>query len=341
MEDLGIERMRYLSKEKYYIGMEYLKGYFSEIGVYIISGLSVERQKEILTLLGANICIDMLEAHMEGVLDDRLMEIAFEHKGDVILFNTRSANLIDSYIDDFANMVNLWGMRIYICSNDDIWKLKKYYEDVEAIVMLEAHDDKNGIKIRIVKNQLRETNIFFDNNTRRKFKQLKNRGQEKIVELLHKYQKDYIEYPKIFDDMLERCYEDICINEQVCNLMMNVNVDKYKKYECASGKYKIEVAENIEQLWKNVLQYDYMLTRSVDEIISGNSGALFISRNNCGWSDEIIAALLIEGKRISKINCKEFKEEDGESDFMLLMEWIIQFAKKNRLCINDVNFIFV
>ena len=341
MEDIDLEGVRYLNKENYCTGLHQLKQYLSEIGVYIISGLSEVMQKEILSLLGANICIDMLEEHMEGTLYDYLMEIARESCGDVILTNTKSMELIDSYIDSIEELSKLWGMRIYICSNDNIWKLNKLSEKLEAIAMLNASNEKNEIEIHIVRNHSKEISLYFDNNGKRKFELLKKQAYEDITGLLHKYKKACIDYPEIFDDMLDRCYEDICINKQVCNLMMNVNIDKYKKYECVDEKYKIEVATNIEQLWKNVLECDYMLTRSVDEIISGCSGALFVSRNNCSWSNDIIATLLVDGKRISEINCKEFKEEEGESDFMLLMEWIIQFAKKNRLCINDVNFIFV
>ena len=209
MKDIDLEGVRYLNKENYCTGLHQLKHYLSEIGVYIISGLSEVMQKEILSLLGANICIDMLEEHMEGTLYDYLMEIARESCGDVILTNTKSMELIDSYIDSIEELSKLWGMRIYICSNDNIWKLNKLSEKLEAIAMLNASNEKNEIEIHIVRNHSKEISLYFDNNGKRKFELLKKQAYEDITGLLHKYKKAYIDYPEIFDDMLDRCYEDI------------------------------------------------------------------------------------------------------------------------------------
>ena len=110
--------------------MNQLKHYTQEIGVYIISGLNQEKQNGIMSLLGVDICIDMLEEHMAGTLIDSLMDIALESDGDVILTNTKSLELIDGYIATIEDLSKSWGMRIYICYNDDALKLNKLFENV-------------------------------------------------------------------------------------------------------------------------------------------------------------------------------------------------------------------
>lgn len=134
-------------KEKYCIGLQQLKKYMTKMGVYIISGLSEEVQTEMQSLLGANTCINMLEEHMEGSLYEHIIDIAIEGDGDVILFNTKSKELIEAYIDTFEELAKFWKMRIHIYYQDDIGKLKNLQEYVEAIALFNIVSDENEIDV--------------------------------------------------------------------------------------------------------------------------------------------------------------------------------------------------
>lgn len=142
-----IERMKRLNEENNSIGLHQLKHYMSEIRVYIISGLSADMQEDVFSLLRANTCINMLEEHMEGTLYEHLMDIAIESGGDVILTNTKSVELIDSYIDAIEELAELWRMRIYICCNDNVCKLNKLYEKVKSIALFNISGDENKYDI--------------------------------------------------------------------------------------------------------------------------------------------------------------------------------------------------
>lgn len=316
-----------------------LNKWVSDYGVYVITGEVEKFQKEIscaLCSLNGNYLIykNMQDSHMSTDIIEDIVETSVVGKSEVVLMNA-SATFTKKYVETLSGLSEDFDIRIFICCDDKKIDIKDVMHFVRGTIQVIIYDEAAVAEFNVEMNKRqkfivdidRENNNVGDEITHKKIKVLRNSGYEKIASYLEMYMKKGSDYKDIAQNIVERCFEDICINKKVCDLELCVNTQKYRKYEITTDKFILKLTGNIVDLWQNVLEQENGLHNYVGEVLEGDLALLFIYKQ--GDLSKVIATI-----EVCNYEIKQFVYK-GHNQISIEMEkWLKSYVSKNNLRIS-------
>ena len=256
----------------------YYKNFYkwiSETGIYIIEGEADARRMLINKM-------NLYEIHAKEDLREAVFDAVFTCNGDVVLCDA-PVDLDESFMLLLIELSKEFHIRIFISFMKavDIDRIFLYAQgSIQAILQREAGVLELNVDTRKCEKFILDTDeVCIDREKEISCKLIKiinDLGYENISEYLEKYMDKYSRDKTIADYIVMRCFEDICINREACNLQLSINMEKYKKYECCYDEMILKIPGNIVELWQNVLMYGNGLYQYVSEVIEGDMALFFL-----------------------------------------------------------------
>lgn len=176
------------------------------------------------------------------------------------------------------------------------------------------------------------TDAFYNCPNPIKIMILRELGNEKIALGLEKYIKKF-ENDKILSDVIvDRCFNDICINSKICDLMLKINSKEYDVYEAESDVFTLQQAKKITTLWENVMEQENGLYNYVNEVMEGEAILLFLYRKEdlC----KAIATIEICDEKIER-----FIYTEREQIAIEVKEWLEDYVREKKLSICGTEYV--
>lgn len=316
-----------------------LNKWVSDHGVYVITGEVEKLEKEIscaLCSLNGKYLIykNLQDSHMVTDIIEDIVEASVVGKSDVVLMNA-SATFTKNYVETLSELSEDFNIRIFICCDDKKIDKKEVMHFVRGTIQVIIYDEVAVAEFNVEMNKRqkfivdidRENNNVEDEITHKKIKVLRNSGYEKIASYLEMYMKKGSDYKGIAENIVERCFEDICINKKVCDLELCVNTQKYKKYEIETNKFILKLSRDIVDLWQNVLEQENGLHNYVGEMLEGDLALLFMYKQ--GDLSKAIATIEVCNEKIMQFIYKGHNQISSEME-----KWLKNYISKKNLHIS-------